>query len=124
VSKVLIVEDSPTTRAVIKVYLVGQYYEFIEATAGDQGLALAKQHRPDVIVVDLKMPGLDGFSLCRAVRADPRLRNTPVILLTSSKGEVVEREAKLAGITHFMNKPIDAALLAKLIQACLEGKTG
>jgi CheY-like chemotaxis protein len=118
--KVLIVEDSPTTRAVIKVYLVGHSLEFLEATNGNDGLQLARQHRPNVIVVDLKMPGMDGFTFCRSVRGDVRLKETPVILLTGSKGEEVKREALLAGASYFMTKPIDGAGLAERIVACLE----
>ena len=119
-SKVLIIEDSPTTRAVIKVYMVGHHLEFIEATDGNDGLRKAKLHHPDVMVVDLKMPGMDGFTLCRAVRADPTIKNTPLILLTGSKGDVVKREALRAGATHFLTKPIDATLLAQHILSCLE----
>jgi CheY-like chemotaxis protein len=122
VSKVLIIEDSPTTRAVIKVYLVGHHLEFLEATNGTDGLALARQHRPNVIVVDLKMPGMDGFTFCRTLRGDARLKDTPVILLTGSKGEEVKREALNAGASYFMNKPIDGAALAERIVACLETK--
>jgi len=121
-SKVLIIEDSPTTRAVIKVYMVGHHLEFIEATDGNEGLRMAKLHKPDVIVVDLKMPGMDGFTLCRSVRADVNLKTTPVILLTGSKGEAVKREALRAGATYFLTKPIDATSLAQHIMSCLESR--
>jgi CheY-like chemotaxis protein len=120
--KVLIVEDSPTTRAVVKVYLVGQKLEFLEANNGEDGLNMARQQRPDVIVLDLKMPGIDGFTFCRAVRADPSLRDTPVILLTGTKGAEVEKEAMAAGATFFMNKPIDGQQLAEKIVACFESR--
>jgi CheY-like chemotaxis protein len=85
-------------------------------------LALAKKHRPDVMVVDLNMPGMDGFALCRAIRSDPWLAVTPIILLTSTKSDVVKREALLAGASQFMNKPIDAELLARHIAGYLEEK--
>jgi len=121
-AKVLIVEDSPTTRAVIKVYLVGHHLEFLEATNGDDGLTVARQHRPNVIVVDLKMPKMDGFTFCRTLRADPRLKDTPVILLTGSKGDAIKREALSAGASFFMTKPIDSSALAERILACIESK--
>jgi CheY-like chemotaxis protein len=121
-SKVLIVEDSPTTRAVIKVYLVGHHLEFLEAQNGTDGLTLARQQRPNVIVVDLKMPGMDGFTFCRTIRGDARLKDTPIILLTGSKGEEVRREAMAAGASYFMNKPIDGAALAERIVACIENR--
>jgi CheY-like chemotaxis protein len=119
-SKVLIIEDSPTTRSVIKVYLTGHNLEFLEATDGIDGLALARQHRPGVIVLDLKMPRMDGFTFCRTIRGDARLKATPIILLTSSKGEAVRLEARQAGATHFLNKPIDEQLLASVIIRSLE----
>jgi CheY-like chemotaxis protein len=118
--KVLIIEDSPTTRAVIKVYLVGHQLEFLEAPDGNAGLQMAKKHRPDVILVDLKMPGMDGFTFCRSVRADPQLKDTPLIILTFTKSDEVRREALSAGASHFLTKPIDGALLAERIVACLE----
>jgi two-component system chemotaxis response regulator CheY len=121
-AKVLIVEDSLTTRAVIKVYLVGRRLELLEANDGETGFQLARQHLPNVIVADLKMPGMDGFTFCRRVRGDPRLRATPLIVLTGVKGEEVRQEAMLAGASHFMNKPIDGAALAQLIVACLDVK--
>jgi CheY-like chemotaxis protein len=121
-AKVLIIEDSPTTRAVIKVYLVGHHLDFLEANNGDDGLVLARQHRPDVIVVDLKMPKMDGFTFCRTVRSDVRLKETPVILLTGSKGDAIKREALAAGASFFMTKPIDSAALAERILSCIESK--
>ncbi len=118
--KVLIVEDSPTTRAVVKVYLVGQKLEFLEANNGADGLEMARAQHPDVIVLDLKMPGMDGFTFCRAVRADPALRDTPVILVTGTKSAEVMEEARAAGVTHFMNKPIDGRDLAAKIMTAVE----
>lgn len=121
-NKVLIIEDSATTRAVIKVYLVGNRLEFLEAHDGNEGLQLARQHLPGVIVVDLKMPGMDGFTFCRSVRADPKLRDTPLVVLTGTKGDAIRKEAMSAGASFFMTKPIDAAALAERIVACLEAR--
>jgi CheY-like chemotaxis protein len=118
--KVLIIEDSSTTRAVIRVYLVGHYCEFIEASNGNDGLRLARESKPDVIVVDLKMPGMDGFTFCRTVRADPRLKATPIFLITGSKGDEIKREAMAAGASYFMTKPLDGSELAERIVACIE----
>jgi CheY-like chemotaxis protein len=118
--KVLIIEDSSTTRAVIRVYLVGHYFEFLEANNGSDGLRMARQDRPDVIVVDLKMPGMDGFTFCRTVRADPRLRSTPIVLITGSKGDEIRREALAAGASYFMTKPLDGIALAERIVSCIE----
>jgi CheY-like chemotaxis protein len=122
VSSLLIIEDSATTRAVIKAYLVGHHFNFIEGSEGQEGLRLARQHHPDVIVVDLKMPGMDGFTFCRTVRADARLKETPIILLTSSKGADVKREAIAAGASHFMTKPTNGEELAQRIVSFVKEK--
>jgi CheY-like chemotaxis protein len=117
---VLIVDDSQTARSVIKVYLVGQNLEFVEASDGTSGLEAARLRRPDVIVVDLKMPGMDGFSFCRTARTTVKLSKTPIILLTGSKQDEVKQEAFKAGADHFMTKPIDGAELARCIMSCLK----
>ena len=116
---VLIIEDSPTTRSVVKIYLSGHNLEFHEAPDGEQGLELARKILPAAIICDLKLPGADGFTICRKLRADARLRQTPIILLTGSKGDALQKEAIKAGATHFMTKPIDAEALAKRILACI-----
>jgi CheY-like chemotaxis protein len=118
--RVLIIEDSPTTRSVIKVYLLGHNLVFHEASDGVAGLEAARTHLPHVVVVDLKMPGMDGFSFCRAVRGDAKLKKTPIILLTGSKSDEVKREAMRAGADHFMTKPIDGPELARCIVQCLK----
>ena len=116
----MIIEDSATTRSVIKVYLVGQHLAFLEASDGAAGLEAARMHQPDVVVVDLNMPGMDGLSFCRAVRADVKLRRTPIVLLTGSKHEEVKREAFKAGADYFMTKPIDGSELARCILESLK----
>ena len=116
---ILIIEDSATTRSVVKIYLSGHNLDFHEATDGEKGLELARAIRPAAIICDLKLPGADGFTVCRKLRADAKLRNTPIILLTGSKGESLQREALKAGATHFMTKPIDAEALAKRILECI-----
>jgi CheY-like chemotaxis protein len=118
---ILIVEDSTTTRAVVKVYLTGHDFIFLEAATGAIGLELARIHHPDAILVDLKMPGIDGFTFCRAVRADPALKRTPIILVTGSKEDSVRSEAINAGASAFMTKPIDGPGLAARLMPLLGG---
>jgi CheY-like chemotaxis protein len=116
---VLIIEDSPTTRSVVKIYLSGHNLDFHEAPDGEKGLELARLLVPAAIICDLKLPGADGFTVCRKLRADAKLRHTPVILLTGSKGDALQKEALKAGATYFMTKPIDAEELAKRILECI-----
>ncbi|MBL9004945.1 MAG: response regulator [Myxococcales bacterium] len=113
--KVLIIDDSATTRAVVKVYLAGHALEFLEATNGQDGLELARSARPDAIIIDLKMPGMDGLTFCRRVRAETAIRHVPIILITGSRGLDLRNEAIRSGASVFLNKPIDVPVLAKLV---------
>lgn len=119
--KVLIIDDSTTTRAVVKVYLSGHSLDFLEASNGTDGLQLAKENQPDAIILDLKMPGMDGMTFCRRVRAESGIKNTPIILITGAKGSDVRSEALRAGASVFLTKPIDVPTLAKVILSYVGG---
>jgi two-component system, cell cycle response regulator len=119
--KVLIIDDSTTTRAVVKVYLSGHSLEFLEASNGTEGLQLARESQPDAIIIDLKMPGMDGMTFCRRVRAEPGIKSTPIILITGVRGPEVRTEALRAGASVFLTKPIDVPTLAKVILSYVGG---
>jgi CheY-like chemotaxis protein len=104
--KVLLVDDAKTLLSLIQVYLVGWELKFIEARDGIEGLAKAREHRPDLIVSDIRMPGMDGFELCAAVRADKALRAVPFVMLTALTDDTSRRQGKLVGASAFLTKPI------------------
>ncbi len=104
--KVLIVDDTKTLLSLIQVYLMGWGLEFLEAQDGLQGLAVARQARPALVISDVRMPGMDGFELCAAVRSDPDLYLTPFVLLTSLKDDVSRQKGRLVGATAFLSKPV------------------
>lgn len=118
--RVLIVDDTHTLRSVIQVYLVGHGWEFVEATNGSEGLARARAHRPDLVISDVGMPVMDGFELCAAIRADPELRRTPVVLLTMLGDERSRQRGLLVGADAFLTKPVGPAELKRTIDAVLE----
>src|SRR2546427_3665913 len=82
-ARVLVVEDSPTIVTVVQYYLELEGFTVTVAADGAQGLALARQERPDVVVTDLSMPGMDGIALVQALRADPRTERTAILVLTA-----------------------------------------
>ncbi len=104
--KVLIVEDTRTITSLLQVYLMGWDLEFVEAKDGVEGLRKAHETRPDLIISDVRMPGMDGFALCAAVRADALLKATPLLLLTSLKDEASLLAGRNAGATAFLSKPV------------------
>jgi twitching motility two-component system response regulator PilG len=102
--KILLVDDTKTLISVLKVFLMGWDLEFKEAHDGVAALKTAREWVPDLVISDVRMPGMDGFELCASLRADPALHQVPVVLLTSFGDEVSKRKGMLVGATAFLTK--------------------
>jgi PAS domain S-box-containing protein len=106
-STVLIVDDQPSSREVLYDMLIGEGYALLLADGGAAGLEMARQHTPDLILLDMMMPDVDGLTVCRKLRANPRTAQVPVIFVTA----LDDRAARLAGIAagcdDFVSKPFD-----------------
>jgi two-component system cell cycle response regulator DivK len=113
--RVLIVEDNEMNRDVLSRRLASRGYEVLLAIDGPRGLAIAQSHRPDVILMDLGLPEIDGWECARRLKANPDTRQIPIIAL-SAHAMVGDREKALdAGCDDFDTKPIDfVGLLAKM----------
>jgi len=114
VTTVLVVDDNPEVRAYVKQHLAPRY-RVLEAVDGEQGLAMARRCLPDLVLSDVMMPVMDGYTLCRALKSDPETDFLPVILLTAR----AEAEDKLTGLTEqaddYLTKPFDVReLLARI----------
>jgi twitching motility two-component system response regulator PilG len=118
--KVLLVDDTRTLLSLIQVYLMGWEIEFHEAKDGVEGLARAKELKPDLIVSDVRMPGMDGFELCAAIRADRALHLTPIVLLTSLNDDTSRKKGRLVGASAFLTKPVAVDELRKTVGTLLK----
>lgn len=118
--KVLLVDDTRTLLSLIQVYLMGWEIEFHEAKDGLEGLAKAREFQPDLIVSDVRMPGLDGFELCAAVRGDAGLAGVPFVLLTSLTDETSRRKGRLVGASAFLTKPVSVEELRRTVGTLLQ----
>jgi twitching motility two-component system response regulator PilG len=118
--KVLLVDDTRTLLSLIQVYLMGWEIEFVVAKDGTEGLLRAREHRPDLVISDVRMPGMDGFELCAAIRADPVLHETPLVLLTSLADDASRKKGKLVGATAFLTKPVSVEELRRTVGRILE----
>jgi twitching motility two-component system response regulator PilG len=118
--KVLLVDDTRTLLSLIQVYLMGWEMEFVEARDGKQGLDQARLHRPSLVISDVRMPGMDGFELCAAIRADKELHGTPVVLLTSLNDDASRRKGRLVGASAFLTKPVSVDELRRTVSEILK----
>jgi len=122
--KVLIVEDTHTLRTLIQIYLLQQGWEFVEARDGAEGLERARALRPDVVISDVKMPVMDGFELCAAIRSDPALRRTPVVLLTMLGDDASRQRGRLVGASAFLTKPVSPTELKEAVRKAVGAGAG
>src|ERR1700674_1066951 len=117
--RVLVVEDSATIASVVKYFLELEGFDVLLAKDGHTGLQSAKDDRPDVIVTDCNMPGMDGMTMVKALRLDPATRDISVLMLTSEEGVEKEAEALEAGVDDYMVKPVEPRRLAARVKSLL-----
>ena len=116
VEKILIVEDSPTDRQFLLEVLSKAGYQCVTAENGDEAIAKSKTEQPDLILMDVVMPGTSGYQATRAITRDERTKHIPVIMCTSKNQETDKICGMRQGAREYLMKPIDAkALLAQII---------
>jgi len=112
---VLVVEDQEDNRRILRDLLAHAGYDVIEAVDGEEAVSAASLHRPDVILMDIQLPLLDGYEATRRIKADPALHHIPVIVVTSYALSGDETAARAAGCDAYVAKPYSPkALLAKI----------
>ena len=119
---VLICDNEESLRALIRASLAPGGYELVEARDGDESLALAQERHPDLIVLDVMMPGRTGLEVLAELRKDEAFTHTPVIVLTA-RAQVTDRDAaETAGATRFVSKPFSPIDLASTVAEVLAAK--
>jgi CheY-like chemotaxis protein len=119
--RVLVIDDDAQLRAFVAASLESEGYEVRGGTGGMNGLTLADAEPPDVILLDLRMPGVDGYEVCRILRQGRKTRQIPVIILTVSDDPHLNREAYAAGAQACVLKPFRKEALIAAIRAVLTG---
>ena len=115
--RILVVEDQPDSRQIIRDMVAGTDYEITEAENGEEALAAIAKQRPDLILMDIQLPIMDGYTATRLIKTDPALRSIPIIAVTSYALAVEERKARAAGCDDYVTKPFSPRqLLAKIRQ--------
>ena len=115
--RILVVEDQPDGRQIIRDMLASTDYEITEAENGEEALVAIAKQRPDLILMDIQLPVMDGYATTRQIRADPALRSIPIIAVTSYALSGEEQKARAAGCDDYVPKPFSPReLLAKIRQ--------
>ena len=120
--RILVVEDQEDLRGVLRDLLTGSGYAVIEAGDGEAGVAKAKSDRPDLILMDIQMPVLDGYEATRRIKVDPTLKPIPIIAVSSFAMKGDEEKARAAGCDHYVTKPYSPMQLLRLIRGFLGDK--
>jgi CheY-like chemotaxis protein len=120
--KVLLVEDNEMNRDMLSRRLTKRGYEVTVAADGRAGIDLARSGRPDVVLLDMSLPDVDGWEAARRLKADPETRHVPIVALTAHAMPGDERLAREAGCDDYDTKPVDLARLISKIEAILHGQ--
>lgn len=114
---ILIVDDEPPILDLVRFTLEDTEVRVVEASDGVEALALARRLRPDLILLDVHMPRLDGLEACRQIKRDPALARTPIVMLTAAGQEADRARGREAGADEYLTKPFSPLTLLALVEA-------
>jgi CheY-like chemotaxis protein len=119
-SRVLFIDDDPLIGKLVRDLLEEEGFQVTVATSGQEGLDLARSHPPEVFLLDIMMPGMDGFEVCEAIRRDHALRSIPVVMLTAMESQKLNEQAFAAGAELCMTKPFSPKRLLNAVNIALQ----
>lgn len=121
-ARILIADDNPDNLDIFRTRLAVHDYEILAATDGEQALAVAREKQPDLILLDVMMPKMDGIDVCRQLKADPGLPFVPIIMVTAKTGSQDVITALEAGADEYLTKPVDHGALVARVKSMLRVK--
>ena len=119
--RILIVDDDAAMVDVLSLRLARQGFETLAANSGEQGLALARSERPALILLDLRLPGIDGLTICQQLVDDSETCDIPIIIVSGMERPDIIRQCRAAGCEYFVRKPYDPNALLVLIRQAING---
>jgi len=120
---ILIVEDNEKNRKLVRDVLTFKGYRLAEAETGEEGVRLAKELHPDLVLMDIQLPGINGIAALGQIREDPAIRDTPVIAVTASAMTQDRQKIMAAGFNGYQSKPINVKDFLAAVRAMLDQKT-
>jgi CheY-like chemotaxis protein len=116
---ILLIEDDPTDMKLFSAVLIDGGHTVCEKISAEQAIAEIKTRRPEFILIDLKLPRMDGLTLVRMLRSEPATWSIPIVAMTAAPEEFTRQAALAAGCSAFIQKPIDTRALAKQVEAVM-----
>jgi two-component system phosphate regulon response regulator PhoB len=120
--KLMIADDEAGVRSLVRMTLESDSYEILEANDGDEALMLALEHRPELILLDVSMPGLSGFEVCRVIKDNPSTAGITVVMLTARAQESDRTEGLAAGADDYFTKPFSPVALLHKVDEIFTGR--
>ena len=117
--RILVVEDQEDNRRIVRDLLTAHGYTLVEASDGNQGLAAAEREKPDLILMEIQLPGMDGYEVTRRIKANPALNKIPIIAVTSYALSGDDEKAFAVGCDGYVTKPFSPRLLLAKIREYL-----
>lgn len=117
--KILVVDDEQDFLDLLSYNLKDSGFDILTANTGVAGLNMARRHLPDVILLDLQLPDIDGLSVCEILRKQPSTARIPVVLVTAMSGEIIRANGVVSGADHFLPKPLDRAAVCHCVEKVL-----
>ena len=119
--KILYIEDDPASRRLVQRVLDNKGYQVVVAADGLEGITMARQHHPNLILMDINLPNMDGREITTRLRSLPNFSDTPIVALTANQSAGSRELALAAGCTGFLTKPIDVPSFPGQVEAYLQG---
>lgn len=120
-NRILVVEDEESLLKLESILFTSKGYLVTGARDGKEALECIRQSRPDLVVLDVMLPGMDGFEVCRAIKGDPGNGSIPVIMLTAKKSSLDLERGRLAGADAYITKPFKSVKVLEVIEGLLRG---
>ena len=115
--RILVVEDDRAVRASLDRALRLEGYDVKTASNGEEGLREVDAHKPDLVILDIMMPGMDGVEACRRIRTNPQTAHIPVLMFSALSGDDDVERARLAGANHLITKPFNLVGLGSVVKS-------
>ncbi|MGH2812884.1 MAG: response regulator transcription factor [Actinomycetota bacterium] len=122
-AKILVIDDDADVRVLCRVNLEFEGFQVIEAASGAEGLDLAKSERPDLILLDVMMPELDGWEVMSALNEEEQTADVPIVMLTARSDEESQLKGWEEGILDYITKPFNPVSLVKYVEAALDRRS-